>query len=41
MYKNKSIVRVERVERLIILVRNQKVILDTDLADLYGVETKC
>jgi hypothetical protein len=29
-----------RVERLIQVVRGQKVILDADLADLYGVETK-
>ena len=30
----------ERVERLILAVRSQRVMLDTDLAKLYGVETK-
>jgi hypothetical protein len=35
-----SIVRVERIESLIYLVRGQKVMLDRDLAELYGVETR-
>src|SRR5580698_4257975 len=30
----------ERVERLIYVLRGQKVLLDFDLAGLYGVETK-
>jgi len=30
---------VERIEKAILLVRGHKVILDMDLADLYGVET--
>jgi len=30
----------ERIERLILFVRGHKVILDSDLAVLYGVETK-
>jgi hypothetical protein len=30
----------ERIERRILLVRGQKVMLDADLADLYEVETK-
>ena len=30
----------ERIERSILLIRGQKVMLDHDLADLYGVETK-
>jgi ORF6N domain len=30
----------ESIERRILLVRGQKVMLDADLADLYGVETK-
>ena len=30
----------ERIERRILLVRGQKVMLDADLAELYGVETK-
>jgi len=35
-----AIVPVEQVERTILLVRGQKVILDADLAKLYGVTTK-
>lgn len=31
---------VERITRAILLIRGQKVMLDTDLAALYGVETK-
>ncbi len=31
---------VERIERSILLIRGQKVILDRNLADLYGVETR-
>jgi hypothetical protein len=31
---------VERIERAILLVRGEKVMLDSDLAVLYGVETK-
>ncbi len=38
--ENISIVPVERVVHNIMLIRGQKVILDTDLALLYGVETK-
>jgi ORF6N domain len=30
----------ERIERMIFLIRGQKVILDADLAEMYGVETK-
>jgi ORF6N domain len=30
----------EKIERLILLIRGQKVMLDTDLAQLYGVSTK-
>lgn len=36
----KSVLPAERIERLIYLIRNQKVVLDSDLANLYGVETK-
>ena len=36
----KSIIPPERVERAILLIRDQKVLLDADLAGLYGVETK-
>lgn len=35
-----AIVPIERIERAIHIIRNQKVILDADLAYLYGVETK-
>ncbi|MBU1487998.1 ORF6N domain-containing protein [bacterium] len=35
-----SLVPVERIESKILLMRGQKVILDKDLAELYGVETK-
>ena len=35
-----NIVPVEQLEKLIYLVRGQKIMLDKDLADLYGVETK-
>ena len=35
-----SIVPVERIERRIILIDGRKVLLDTDLAELYGVTTK-
>jgi len=35
-----NIVPPERIERLIYLIRGHKVILDADLAELYGVETR-
>jgi len=35
-----SLVPSERIERSILLIRGQKVMLDADLAELYGVETK-
>jgi hypothetical protein len=35
-----ALVPVERVERTILLIRSEKVILDADLAALYGVPTK-
>ncbi len=35
-----AIVPTEVIERRILLIRSQKVMLDSDLADLYGVETK-
>jgi hypothetical protein len=35
-----SIVPLERVERVIYLIRGQKVMLDRDLANLYKVETR-
>jgi hypothetical protein len=35
-----SLVPVEVIEKKILLIRGQKVILDRDLADLYEVETR-
>jgi hypothetical protein len=35
-----SLIPVERIENAILLIRGQKVLLDRDLAALYGVETK-
>jgi hypothetical protein len=35
-----SLIPSERIERCILLVRHEKVLLDSDLADLYEVETK-
>ena len=35
-----TLISVERIERAILLIRGQKVMLDQDLAELYGVETK-
>lgn len=39
MAKNNSIIPAERLERIILVFRGQKVMLDADLAELYGVET--
>lgn len=36
----KEIVPIERIEQRIFLIRGQKVMLDRDLAELYGVPTK-
>ena len=36
----KAMILVERVEQRILLVRGHRVMLDSDLAELYGVETK-
>jgi len=33
-------VPLERIERLIFVIRGQRIMLDADLAELYGVETK-
>src|SRR5229473_6268027 len=35
-----SVVPIERIESRILLVRGHKVLLDADLAALYGVETR-
>jgi hypothetical protein len=38
--KHSSLIPVERIEKAIYLIRGEKVMLDSDLASLYGVETK-
>jgi ORF6N domain-containing protein len=40
MAEKKSLLLVERIERSIVLIRGHKVMLDTDLAQLYRVPTK-
>ena len=40
MKKNQVIIPAERIERSIFLIRGMKVIIDADLAKLYGVKTK-
>jgi chromosome condensin MukBEF ATPase and DNA-binding subunit MukB len=40
MSEDASIIPIERVEQSIYLIRGHKVMLDRDLAALYGVETK-
>jgi hypothetical protein len=37
---NKEVIPVERIESKILILRGQKVMLDRDLAELYGVPTK-
>ena len=36
--KSLALVPAERIERTILLIRGQKVMLDRDLAELYGVK---
>ena len=38
--KNTALIAIERIENRIFLVRGQKVLLDADLAALYGVPTR-
>jgi len=40
MHKDAGVVPSERIERSILLIRGHKVMLDADLAALYGVETR-
>src|SRR5205823_3434348 len=40
MAKSRQVVLVEQIEPRILLLRGQKVMLDADLAELYGVTTK-
>lgn len=35
-----QLVPIERIESKILLLRGKKVMLDRDLAELYGIETK-
>ena len=37
---NKSVIQVGQIEQRILLIRGEKVIIDTDLAAFYGVQTK-
>ena len=39
MEEKKIVIPVERIETIILFIRGQKVILDRDLAELYGVTT--
>lgn len=40
MVSRQSLVPIDRIEKAILLIRRQKVMLDADLATLYGVETR-
>ncbi len=40
MAKNERVVPVKRIEKSILVIRGQRVLLDSDPADLYGVSTK-
>lgn len=40
MVNKKSLIPVDRIEKAILLIPGQKVMLDADLAELYDVETR-
>jgi hypothetical protein len=40
MPKTTSLVPTEAIEKVILVIRGQKVMLDSDLAEIYGVETR-
>jgi hypothetical protein len=40
MPKKSSVIHIERIQNRIFYIRDQKVMFDRDLAELYGVETK-
>ncbi len=40
MSKNEGLIPLERVEKRILSIRDERVIIDSDLAELYGVTTK-
>ncbi|HXE41960.1 MAG TPA: ORF6N domain-containing protein [Candidatus Baltobacteraceae bacterium] len=39
MNESDNLIPTERIERAILLIRGEKVMLDSDLAAIYGVET--
>jgi hypothetical protein len=39
MAKQKSLVPVDRIEKAILLIRGQKVMLDRDLGELWSLQT--
>jgi len=40
MADNSNLISIEKIENIIFSIRGYKVLLDTHLADLYGVETR-
>jgi hypothetical protein len=40
MSRDPALIPMERIERRILLIRGHKVMLDSDLAELYGVEVR-
>jgi len=40
MMEGKALIPIERIENVIIQIRDHKVIIDTDLAKIYGVTTR-
>ena len=40
MTPKQSVIRVGKIEQRILLIRGEKVIIDADLAEFYGVSTK-
>jgi len=37
--ENRSLIPTEKINRAILIIREQKVMLDSDLAEIYGVKT--
>jgi ORF6N domain len=40
MSKTLATIPIERIEQTILVIRGERVILDADLAELYGAETR-
>ncbi|MFB0507173.1 MAG: ORF6N domain-containing protein [Thermodesulfobacteriota bacterium] len=40
MSSTKAVIQVGKIEQRILLIRGEKVIIDADLAEFYGVQTK-